>query len=627
MALAASLVDRFSEDGDPDCRCEPSLTDGRLHVDSDRCPGGGDLSRNPACRATVVDSLAGREVESIRTESAGLARAYREPVVRLFVTAGRFQPAATFHDERVAALAGRDPVAAAREAAGRADVVGDLGDRTGLVTAAAAFDTPDPKYRAFSGPTVSRWRVDPTVPEDTTLDRVRDLETGGTARRYGTAGTPDRYVLEPLAATLDRDAISTLAEAHDHLAEANPGGQAVAPARAVRSVATQADPVEPLVRVLRKHTTGFGLLADLFADPAVSDVFVTAPAAANPLRVTVDGTLAVTNVRLTERGVASLASRFRRESGRAFSRATPTLDATASIADRRVRVAGVTAPASSGEAFAFRAHDRRAWTLPALVENGTVSALAAGLLSVAVERGSAILVVGPRGAGKTTLLGATLWELPRTVRTVVIEDAPELPVEALQARGRDVQGLTAATGETGIDPAEALRTALRLGDGALVVGEVRGAEAGVLYEAMRVGANSEAVLGTIHGTDGATVRDRVVEDLGVPPASFGATDAIVSLEFGESGTGQRRRRRRVRAVEEVRSGGESFADLLARTGTGLEPTGRLQRGNSELLADLANPGETYADVLSAVEGRRDHLRSLARTGRTGPGDREPGATG
>ncbi|PSP29234.1 hypothetical protein BRC65_00650, partial [Halobacteriales archaeon QH_2_65_14] len=42
--------------------------------------------------------------------------------------------------------------------------------------------------------------------------------------------------------------------------------------------------------------------------------------------------------------------------------------------------------------------------------------------------------------------------------------------------------------ERELSPAEALRTALRLGDGALVVGEVRGEEAAVLYEAMRVGA-------------------------------------------------------------------------------------------------------------------------------------------
>ncbi|SIQ91265.1 Type II/IV secretion system protein [Haladaptatus litoreus] len=97
------------------------------------------------------------------------------------------------------------------------------------------------------------------------------------------------------------------------------------------------------------------------------------------------------------------------------------------------------------------------------------------------------LVSGTRGAGKTTCLGALLWELPTKTRTVVIEDTRELPVESLQRDGRDVQSLlTTANGdEPGVQPAEALKTALRLGEGALVVGEVRGNEASVLYEAMR----------------------------------------------------------------------------------------------------------------------------------------------
>ncbi|MEF8775212.1 MAG: ATPase, T2SS/T4P/T4SS family [Haloarculaceae archaeon] len=620
MAVLATLLDVGSDEEASACGCDPNLRAGRLHVDADSCPGDGDLDGSPACRATLVDALGGRDVEGVRTERTGLARDYRESTVSLLVAAGRFSEAAAFHDERVAALARRDPVTAAREADGRADAIGDLGETTGLVAAAADFDT-SAGYRAFTGPTVSRWRVDPAVPEAATLTRARDLETGGTARLYTTDDLP-RYVLEPLESKLDQAALSTLDRAHEYLAEGGADRGVAAPGRAVRAVAGSEAPVEPIARVLRKHTRGFGLLSDLFADPPVSDVFVTAPAAANPIRVTLDGDAVVTNVRLTDRGVRALASRFRRTSGRAFSRATPTLDATATVADRRVRVAGVTAPASPGEAFAFRAHDRRAWTLAALVANGTVSALAAGLISVAVGRGCAILVAGPRGAGKTTLLGAMLWELPASVRTVVIEDAPELPVQALQARGRDVQALRAAAGESEIGPAEALRTALRLGDGALVVGEVRGREADVLYEAMRVGANSEAVLGTIHGTDGAAVRDRVVNDLGVPASSFAATDAVVSLEFDGTVAGKTRR---VRAVEEVRSGSGSFADLLGRDGNGLEPTGRLRRGNSELLATLTAPSETYADVLAAVEERRDRLRSLAKTGCTGPpSDGDPG---
>jgi type IV secretory pathway ATPase VirB11/archaellum biosynthesis ATPase len=446
------------------------------------------------------------------------------------------------------------------------------------------------------------------------------------------------YHLDPVEARFDEGTTATLSAAYDRLAGGEGGGDAVAsakraPGRAVRAVADEDDPVEDITAVLRKHARGYGVVADLFADPRVSDVFATAPVASRPLRVRVDGEAMRTNVRLTDEGAAALASRFRRESGRAFSGADPTLDAAVATGDRRVRVAAVTDPVSDGVAFAFRAGDRSAWTLPALVENGTMPAEAAALLSVAVERGAAGLVAGPRGAGKTTCLSALLWEIPAETRAVVIEDTPELPVDALQSGGRDVQALRSSLDDTGTSPTEALRTALRLGSGALVVGEIRGEEAGTLYEAMRVGANDGAVLGTIHGDGGTAVRERVVADLGVPESSFAATDLLVTLEATEREDGTQRR---VRAIEEVErtgggrgdaadesgsdgdSGGVEFVSLYERDGDGLRSTDRIERGNSRLVGALSRPGESYADLRATLSARTDWLDGLAASGRTDP---------
>jgi len=204
------------------------------------------------------------------------------------------------------------------------------------------------------------------------------------------------------------------------------------------------------------------------------------------------------------------------------------------------------------------------------------------------------------------MLGALLWELPPAVRTVVIEDTPELPVGTLQATGRDVQALRASAESEELSPTAALRTALRLGDGALVVGEVRGEEAGVLYEAMRVGAHSEAVLGTIHGDGGEAVYERVVSDLGVPPSSFGVTDLVVTLEC--TATGQRR----VKRIEEVLDGEPpGFATLFERTEEGLVATGRIDRGNSAVATGLATPEESFTDVRRRLESRANLLTALA----------------
>ena len=575
MGLRALL----SGAGESGCGCRPRFEDDRLVVDADACDGAGRLEREPGCRATAVSALAGRDAETVLTRAAGVERAYAGQAGALLVAAGRFLERVRIHDERLADRVRRDPLGAAREATGRADATADIAAEAGLAEVAAAAGGTATALAPVEGLAVSRWRVDRSVP-GAPFEERRDLETGGTVRCYRRESTW-KYHLQPAGQRLDDGETATLAAAAERFAAT---GSERTPRAAVGAVAdgVRGEAVERVAAVLAKHTRGYGLLEDLFADPAVSDVYVTAPATANPVRVVADGRAMRTNLRLTDGGIDALASRFRRESGRAFSRAAPTLDAAIEVGDRQVRIAGLRPPASDGLAFAFRAHDPETWRLGDLVDNGTVPPGAAAVLSLCVERGRSLLLAGARGAGKTTMLAALLWELPAHVRTVTIEDTPELPVEALQAAGRDVQ---------------ALRTALRLGDGALVVGEVRGEEASVLYEAMRVGATSEAVLGTVHGDGATAVYERVVEDLGVAPAAFGATDLVVTLEAAPGG-------RRVGQIEEVTGGDRpGFEPLYAVGDGGLSSTGRIQRGNSRVVAALARPGETYGDLRDRLEQR------------------------
>ncbi|MFC6826401.1 ATPase, T2SS/T4P/T4SS family [Halopelagius fulvigenes] len=626
VAAGVGAVRSGADSEDDTCRCDPRFETpagrGRrrraeLVVDADDCPGGGDLASSPDCRATVVGALATRDADVVRTVADGVGRTYEGAAAGLLLAAGRFVERVAFHDESLAARARRDPLGAAREAAGRAGAVGRIVAETGLEEGAARAAGYDEALRPAVGPSVARSRVTLRPPAGASLLGRRELPSGATVRTYE---TPDGtlYHLTPVAHALDPSATATLESAYDCLARGRVEGGDRAPGRAVRRVADDATPVETLTDVLRRYTRGNGVLDDLFADPRVTDVVASAPVEENPVRVTLDGERVRTNVRLTADGAAALASRFRRASGRAFSRATPALDAAVTRPDgTKVRVAGVTAPASDGIGFAFRAHGDDAWTLPGLVAAGTLPTDAAALLSLAAERGAAALVAGTRGAGKTTLLGSLLWELPAATRLVTVEDTPELPVEALREGGRDVQPLTVELdgSEGSFSPDDALETALRLGDGALVVGEVRGEEAGTLYEAMRVGAHGNAVLGTIHGDSAAAVRERVVSDLGVAESAFGATDLVVTC--ARDGP-----QRRVASVEEVRTGadGVRFETLYESGADGLDATGLLERGDSTLAESLAGPTEAYADVLAALDERTAHLGRLAETDRTRPED-------
>jgi len=592
------------EESEADCRCETEFDRGTLVVDATDCPGDGRLGESADCRATVVAALGEGDVDSVVTRCDGIERAYLDEDAALLCGAGRFAARVVATDERLAERTRREPLAAAVEATGRAGPVADLAAETGFAVAREGV-APDRALEPYVGPSVSDARITRNPPPAATLRDRRTVETGAVVRLYGTGpDSLDRYHVRPPEHEFDAATAAALSDAVEQLATT--GGGTVTPEDAAEAAVDDGEDVTQVATVLRKHTRGLGVLEDVFADPRVSDVFATAPVEETRLRVRADGETLRSNVRLTTTGARSLASRFRHTSGRAFSRASPTLDATTTVAGRRVRVAGVTDPISDGVGFAFRGHDAGSFELADLVANGSVPPAVAGLLSVAVERGTACLVAGPRGAGKTTTLGALLWELPRTVRTVVIEDTPELPVSALREAGRDVQPLRTASGDgPSVDAAAALRTALRLGDGALVVGEVRGEEASVLYEAMRVGGGDSAVLGTIHGTGGDSVRERLVSDLGVPESAFAATDLVVTLDPPTADGG-----RGVAAVEEVlgRDDGVGFAPLFERDGPVATATGRLDRGASHLVESLAHPGESYADVREEIRQRAEALR-------------------
>ncbi|MFB6127652.1 MAG: ATPase, T2SS/T4P/T4SS family [Halolamina sp.] len=659
--LGSAATDGTDPDGAAEaCNCQVAVgspvgtdpsAEPELRVDAIDCDGGGDLAAAAGCRARVVRALTGQTVARMRVRHRGQTRVYDGDGFALLVAAARFAARVERSEPDVAARARTDPLGAARRADARAGPVARAAAETGFAEA-VRFDDYADAFSPAVGLVVADALFEPSAPSAVSTLDERELSTGAEVTRYETPAGPPRYHLRPPERDLDDAECAVLAAAASRLGGTGTlvgeGSEPTVddPSEAVSAVGAARDDAvaqaassstATLAAALARHVDGVAAIRDCFVDPRVSDAYLSAPVADNPLRVVVDGDFHVTNVRFTPRGTAALASRLRRTSGRSFSRASPRVDATLSLggttagaplhsdrpsASPEVRVAGVTRPLSDGTAFAFRRQDGARWTLSRLVANGTVPPSVAGLLSVAVADGAAVLVTGARGSGKTTFLGSLLWELPASVRTLVVEDTPELPVAALARQDRDVQRLTVQTsvgddeGGAETSAATALRTALRLGGGALVVGEVRGTEAATLYEAMRVGAADEAVLGTIHGEDAASVRERVVTDLGVPASSFAATDLVVSLADGPEG-------RQVNAVAEVRptDDGVAFAPLYdAETDDGLGA--RVPRGDSVAVAELAEDG-SYADVLDRVDARTDALGTMAECDVHRPSDLPP----
>jgi len=288
-----------------------------------------------------------------------------------------------------------------------------------------------------------------------------------------------------------------------------------------------------LSQIVARYTVGYGILELLLSDKNLTDVYLDAPIGQKPIYVVHNefGQCA-TNIIYTESEASSMASKIRAMSGRPFDEAHPVLDFD--LPDLDTRIALIGPPLSpDGMAFAFRLHKVTPWTLPQFVDKKFITPLGAGLLSFFVDTQATMLITGSRGSGKTSLMQALMLEILQTSRIICQEDTLELPVMYMKEIGFNIQRLKtrspigSSEESTEVKPEEALRTALRLGDSALVIGEVRSTEAKTLYEAMRIGAAGNIVMGTIHGDSAYSVWDRIVNDLGVPNTSFKATDIVV----------------------------------------------------------------------------------------------------
>ncbi len=323
---------------------------------------------------------------------------------------------------------------------------------------------------------------------------------------------------------------------------------------------------------LARYTAGMGLLEPLLSEGFIQDIYIDSPVGSNPVYVTiskVDDRLTptcLTNVTLGHQDSEGLLSRFRYISGRPFSEANPLLECD--LAEFRSRVTVIGPPlAPDGIAFAIRRHSTEPWTLPMLIDAGSLSPLCAGLISFLIAGKSTIIVAGSRGAGKTSLLGAVMLEFPKTQRVLTIEDTLELPGERMRDLGYKLQSIQVGSSVGTVNEMttdDALRIALRLGESALVLGEVRGEETKTLYEAMSAGTAGSSVLGTFHANSAEAVYKRVVSDMGIPAQSFGATDVVLVAGLIQPQGVNRKTRRVTQVAEYVKDAKDPgrFTDLL-----------------------------------------------------------------
>ncbi|MFJ8588559.1 TadA family conjugal transfer-associated ATPase [Streptomyces sp. NPDC093595] len=253
---------------------------------------------------------------------------------------------------------------------------------------------------------------------------------------------------------------------------------------------------------LRCELVGTGLLEPLLADPAVTDVLVSAP---DKVWVDRGAGLEPTGVVFPDAAaVRRLAQRLAAVAGRRLDDARPWVDAR--LPDG-TRMHAVLPPVAVGSTcLSLRVVRPRAFSVGELVAAGTVPPGGDRVLRALVDARVSYLVSGGTGSGKTTLLSTLLGLVGERERIVLAEDSAELRpdhphVVRLEARPPNQEGAGRVTLR------DLVRQALRMRPDRLVVGEVRGAEVTELLAALNTG--HEGGCGTVHANTASDVPARL----------------------------------------------------------------------------------------------------------------------
>ncbi|MEJ8636429.1 TadA family conjugal transfer-associated ATPase [Streptomyces sp. NPDC006475] len=253
---------------------------------------------------------------------------------------------------------------------------------------------------------------------------------------------------------------------------------------------------------LRCELVGTGPLEPLLADPAVTDVLVSAPD-----RVWVDRGCGLELTEVTFADAASvrrLAQRLAAVAERRLDDARPWVDAR--LPDG-TRMHAVIPPVAVGSTcLALRVVRPRAFSVEELVAAGTVPPGGDRLLRALIDARLSFLISGGTGTGKTTLLSSLLGLVGERERIVLAEDSAELRpdhphVVRLESRTANQEGAGLVTLR------DLVRQALRMRPDRLVVGEVRGAEVTELLAALNTG--HEGGCGTVHANAASDVPARL----------------------------------------------------------------------------------------------------------------------
>jgi pilus assembly protein CpaF len=248
---------------------------------------------------------------------------------------------------------------------------------------------------------------------------------------------------------------------------------------------------QQLLREVMDEIFGLGPIEEMLRDPSISDILVNGP---GQIYIEREGRLELSNARFRDEAhLMQVIHRIASRVGRRIDESSPMLDARLPDGSR---INAIIPPLSlQGPAMSVRRFAGVPIDAKRLIEFDSWSPDMCLFLEAAVRCKMNIVISGGTGTGKTTLLNVLSKWIPSGQRVVTIEDAAELQIQRdhvvqLETRPANIEG----KGE--VTQRDLLRNTLRMRPDRIIIGEVRGAEALDMLQAMNTG--HEGSMTTVH---------------------------------------------------------------------------------------------------------------------------------
>lgn len=269
------------------------------------------------------------------------------------------------------------------------------------------------------------------------------------------------------------------------------------------SVYLSIDEKEIMAREIFASVRKLDILQELVDDEAITEIMINGP---KDIFVEKSGILSKSDRHFdTPEKLEDVIQQIVASCNRVVNESLPIADARLTNGSR-VNIV-LKPPALNGPIVTIRRFPEIAITMEDYIRFGAISREAAEFLQKAVAFGYNIFISGGTGAGKTTLLNILSNYIPKDSRVITIEDSAELQIKGVDNLVRMETRNETGEGCREITMRDLIKTALRMRPDRIIVGEVRGAEAFDMLQAMNTGHDGS--LSTGHANSGSDMLMRL----------------------------------------------------------------------------------------------------------------------